>query len=474
MSTDLAVYDRISDPLVAIKTLGLSIAQSGTFGTSNNAQGEVLAMECLAARVTPFTLARRFNLISNKLSMKAEAMLTAFNERGGKHAEISSTPDVAEIEITLDGRTKTYSLTWEQCKQEPFIYEGKEGDIVKKLLAGDTKSLTLKPKYSTPRARAQMMWARLVSDTIRKVMPGVICGTYTPEEIEDFDDVPATNGNGNGRSRANGATVKATAPATQSASDPNVIDGEVVSTTTTITTTASKATTTDPGIKLRISTLLSELGITNPGWDVEALTPDAAAKTLKQLEDERLKRLKAGHSGQANGAAANGSAANGSTAATDSCTAQQSDRIKELWGLLNATPEQRDKMLAARNAKTVRNLTATQAAELIGKLETKLASIQPGTPPTDPCGDEMAGKIKERLKEVEQTAPGTIAKFRAMMARGGVAEIKLLTKRDADVLWSALQGNGLEAFFGMTVAQWPTPVDPNSIKLSDADTAVKN
>lgn len=453
MSTDLAVYDRIANPMDAVKQFGLSIAQSGTFGTTNNAQGEVLAMECLAARVTPFTLARRFNLIANKLAMKSEAMLTAFNERGGKHAEISSTPDVAEIEITLDGRTKRYSLTWEQCQQEPFVYEGKEGDVVKKLLAGDTKSLTLKPKYSTPRARAQMMWARLVSDTIRKVMPSVICGTYTPEEIEDFADEPATNGNGNGRKNGSAAKATVVTPAAEPAApttDPNVVDAEII------------PPATDPGLvaaRLRIGVLLRELGI-NPGWDVETLSLDQATKNLKQLEDERRKRFKDGAAATANGAAAD----------TTACTAQHADRIKELWGLLSATPEQRDKMLAARNAKAVRNLTAVQAAELIGKLEAKLASIQPNAAPAEPCGQEMAAAIKARLSEVEQTAPGTITKFRTMMARGGVPKIENLTRRDAQVLLDALQGNGMEAFFGMTVAQWPTPVDPASKHLNDADT----
>ena len=459
MSTDLAVYDRINDPVVAVKSFGLSIAQSGIFNTSNNAQGEVLALECMTRRMPPLVLAERYHIIHNRLSMKSEAMLSTFNQRGGKHRLISRTPERAEIELSFEGDKNTFSLTWEECLAEPFVYEGKEAAIVDMLASG--KKPPLKSKYATPRARMQMMWARVVSDAIRVVMPSVNSGVYTPDEVDDFEE-PATNGssNGNGRSRSNGAATKATvanaAPASQPSSDPNVVDAEVVS-----ATTAAKPTT-DPGVKLRISTLLRELAITNPGWDVEALTPDAAAKTLQQLEDERLKRLKAGNT---NGAAAQ------TPPTGDACSAQQADRIRELWGLLNATPEQRDKMLTARSAKTVRNLSTSQAGELIGKLETKLASMQPGALPADPCGDEMATKIKQRLTEVEQTAPGTITKFRHMMARGGVAEIRLLTKKDADVLWSALQGNGLEAFFGMTVAQWPTPVDPNSVKLSDADTA---
>lgn len=471
MSTDLAIYDRIADPTAAVKQFGLSIAQSGIFNTTNNAQGEVLALECMTRRMPPLMLAERYHIIHNRLSMKSEAMLSVFNQRGGKHRVKCRTPERAEIELTFEGDTNCFAITWEECLQEPFVYEGKESVVVDALAAG--KRPPLKSKYATPRARMQMMWARVVSDAIRVVMPSVNSGTYTPEEVDDFDE-PATNGNGNGngKSRSNGHAAKAApvatspvAPTSHAPTDPNAdaidVPFEVSFAPGQPVTTSADKPKTDPGIKLRISTLLRELDISNPGWDVEALTPDAAAKTLKQLEDERMRRLK---DGPATTAAVQ--------PAGDACSAEQSDRIKELWGLLNASPEQRDKMLSARNAKTARNLTAAQAADLIGKLEIKLASIQPTAAPAEPCGPEMAARIKARLAEVNQTAPGTVEKFRAMMARGGVPKIENLLVKDAQVLLDALQGNGMEAFFGMTVAQWPTPVDPDSVKLSNADTAV--
>ena len=66
------------------------------------------------------------------------------------------------------------------------VYEGKEGDIVAKLLNGKTQGLRIKAKYATPRSRMQMLWARLISDSIRIVAPEIITGVYVPEEVDDF------------------------------------------------------------------------------------------------------------------------------------------------------------------------------------------------------------------------------------------------------------------------------------------------
>ena len=458
MSNELAIYDRITDPLAAVKSLGLSIAQSGIFGTANNAQGEVLALECMSRGLAPFTLAERYNIIHNRLSMKAEAMLSVFNQRGGKHREISSTPDRAEIEVTLDGQTKRYSLTWEECRQEPFVYEGKETDVIKLLIAG--KPPTFKPKYATPRSRAQMMWARLVSDTIRKVMPSVNSGTYTPEEVDDFEEL-ATNGSSGSNGHARKPTVakqagQATPPAP---TDPNAGAIEVpfevnIAPGQPVTTSADKpaAKMADPAVKMRISVLLKELGITDPGWDVEMLSEDAGKKTLMQLESERLKRLKEGAAAPATPTI---------PPAGDACSAQHADRIKELWGLLNATPAQRDKMLAARNAKTVRNLTMAQASELIGKLEAALAKVSEDhaagsaitTPhPNSPATPEQCAALRERLKAVAQNYPGIIAEIRRLVEGAGYKSFDELSYGDVGGLLAASYTENIIP----TDQPWPT------------------
>lgn len=183
---EVTIYNEIRDPMQAVSQLGSSIAKSQMFGCQSVEQGQVLALECLAQKLPPLSLARRFDLMKGKLSMKSQAMLSDFNTRGGKHKMTEKSPDRAAMEMNdRDGNKYTFELTWEQAKQETFPYLGKEADIVEQL-AGDRSGLKLKPKYATPRSRANMLWNRLISDAVRTLDPEINCGVYTPEETEDF------------------------------------------------------------------------------------------------------------------------------------------------------------------------------------------------------------------------------------------------------------------------------------------------
>jgi hypothetical protein len=80
------------------------------------------------------------------------------------------------------------SLTWEELAKEPVPYGAKgvtEADIIAMLAAGKTPPL--KAKYATPRSRATMLFARLVSASIRVLCPEVNFGMYTEEEVEDIE-----------------------------------------------------------------------------------------------------------------------------------------------------------------------------------------------------------------------------------------------------------------------------------------------
>lgn len=183
---EVTIYNEISDPMQAVAQLGSSIAKSQMFGCQSVEQGQVLALECLAQKLPPLSLARRFDLMKGKLSMKSQAMLSDFNTRGGKHKMTEKSPERVAIEMTdRDGNKYTFELSWEQAKEETFPYLGKEADIVEQL-AGDRSGMKLKPKYATPRSRANMLWNRLISDAVRTLDPEINCGVYTPEETEDF------------------------------------------------------------------------------------------------------------------------------------------------------------------------------------------------------------------------------------------------------------------------------------------------
>ena len=184
----LSIYDKISDAVVAVKSLGATIAESGIFKCRNHAQGEVLALECMVTRQPPLTLVKRNHFMFDQLVMRADAMVAEFQARGGKITNRVKSADKAAATLTdVNGESMDFLLTWEDAQNEPFVYDCKESQAVAAIKAGLEKriQLKLKDKYATPRSRSQMLWARLVSDAIRTIDPGVNQGQYAPEEIDD-------------------------------------------------------------------------------------------------------------------------------------------------------------------------------------------------------------------------------------------------------------------------------------------------
>lgn len=176
--------------LEQVEKLGKWIARSKFFQLDYEEQGIVIATECYLQNVSILEYAKRNKIVAGKPFVQYDAMLAAFRERGGSHKILSMTPDLASIEITTAGGEKsTHSLSWEDAQQESFPYIGKESDIIAKLSRGEKPEL--KPKYATPRSRAVMLFARLVSSTIRAICPEVNYGVYTEEEAEDFLRVDA-------------------------------------------------------------------------------------------------------------------------------------------------------------------------------------------------------------------------------------------------------------------------------------------
>ena len=174
---EVTIYQQINDPVSAIETFGKSIAQSKIFGCQNEAQGQVLALECMARGLSPLSLAEKYDIIQGKLSMKSDAMLAGFEEQGGKYEVKEYSPDACEIIFSRGSSTLPLRITWEDAQKEAWPY-GKENE--------------LKHNWSTPIGRQDMLWARVVSRGVRRLAPGVVCGRYTPEEIVDFTDSAAS------------------------------------------------------------------------------------------------------------------------------------------------------------------------------------------------------------------------------------------------------------------------------------------
>jgi uncharacterized protein YkwD len=263
----MKTYEQLASNIDAIEKMGNWIVKSQMFGCGSPEQGCVIAMDCFITGIPIMEYQKRNMLVSGNPSIPYDAMIAAFQEAGGKIKVIEKSPEAARIELTYDGSTTPFEMTWEQASKEPLPYNGKEKDIVAMLQAG--KKPPLKSKYATPRSRAVMMYARVVSDGIRTVAASVNFGRYTPEEISDFDELQPEAS----QSMTGGVGTAAVQPGKSvpsSSTSPSVTSSATATEATPATateTTATQAETvsmhvTDPATedqKKRVIGLMGEL-----------------------------------------------------------------------------------------------------------------------------------------------------------------------------------------------------------------------
>jgi len=149
-------------------TLAESIAKSGMFGIKTRDQALVLMALCEAENLHPIVAVRDFNIIQGRPALKADAMLTRFQASGGKVRWLTYTDNNVTGEFSHpSGGTITVDWTTERAKQAGLGGKG--------------------PWLQYPRA---MLRARVISEAIRSVFPGVLSGLYTPEEVSDMAPQP--------------------------------------------------------------------------------------------------------------------------------------------------------------------------------------------------------------------------------------------------------------------------------------------
>jgi len=166
--SNMGVYDRIADPMEAIKVLGNSIFKSGIFGITKPEQGEVLAMQCLAERKSPLELARTYHFINGQLAIKSDALLAKFHQSGGTVNWITRTDKLVEAEFSKNGNTARIVASIEE-----YVANGTA-------TMGDGK--TMKDNWKKwPR---RMLTARAIGEGVRLVAPEASFGTYTVEEMD--------------------------------------------------------------------------------------------------------------------------------------------------------------------------------------------------------------------------------------------------------------------------------------------------
>lgn len=174
----------LAEDIESVEKVGKWLFRSKFFGCDYEEQAHVIAMECYLTGVTPLEYLKKNKIVAGKPFKQYDSMLAEFNSRGGKHKILKFDSEGSSIEFTWNEKKETFSLLWEDFRKEPTPYLGKEADIVATLEAGKTPAM--KPKYATPLSRKTMLFARLVSSSIRALCPEVNFGVYTEEELSDF------------------------------------------------------------------------------------------------------------------------------------------------------------------------------------------------------------------------------------------------------------------------------------------------
>ena len=154
-------------PYNDLERMAVAITKSGLFGINKPDQAVALLLIAQAEGMHPAAAARDYHIIQGKPALKADAMLARFQQSGGKIQwdELTDNRVAATFSHPAGG---TVMIDWTMDRAKKAGLGGKG----------------MWAKY--PR---QMLRARVVSEGIRTVFPGVSVGIYTPEEVSDFDDV---------------------------------------------------------------------------------------------------------------------------------------------------------------------------------------------------------------------------------------------------------------------------------------------
>lgn len=166
MNALVPVNTAVAAPVEDVWRMAQAVAQSGLFGMKTPEQAMALMLVAQAEGMHPAAAARDYHVIQGRPALKADAMLARFLAAGGKVKWNAYTPErVAAVFSHPQGGEVEIEWTFAQAK---------------------AANLTGKDNWKTyPR---QMLRARVISEGIRTVFPGVAVGVYTPEEVQDFEE----------------------------------------------------------------------------------------------------------------------------------------------------------------------------------------------------------------------------------------------------------------------------------------------
>ncbi len=164
VGTELAIQGQQSYSLPDLQVMAKQVAGSKLFGGAESEQAAfTLMLLCQAEGLHPINAMRRYHIIKGRPTMRADAMQAEFQRQGGIVRWEKSDKDSCRARFVhkIHAPEPGFSVEvwWEECSA-----------------AGNTDMYR---KFPAP-----MLRARCISQGVRAVLPGVVVGIYTPEEIE--------------------------------------------------------------------------------------------------------------------------------------------------------------------------------------------------------------------------------------------------------------------------------------------------
>lgn len=213
--SEIAIQTIPSNPL-ALNTLedmekfAKYVAESGMFGITKPSQAMCLFMICKAEGRDPISALRRYHIIENRPSMRSDAMQADFIAAGGGIVWHVRTDELVGATFFADKKRidppaltnalSRFNALWQfQYCDDPtkrarlmsdiasLSDDGVEtvirtyADCEEKGITGG-KNGTKNNWRTNPRA---MLTARVITEGVRLINPGLIAGVYAPEELED-------------------------------------------------------------------------------------------------------------------------------------------------------------------------------------------------------------------------------------------------------------------------------------------------
>lgn len=197
-------------------------AQSKLFGNITESQAMCLFLLCQAEGVNYIEAIRRYHVIENKPSMRANYMLAKFHANNHAVMWHIRTDQVCAATFFIDKRSvddatrkrgrDRFDLLWKLNSLDPEDPEvtaviqqlnelSREGEetIYRTYDDSEEKGLTKsrkwdeatskwveKDKVNWKQSPRQMLTARVITEGVNVIAPGILSGIYTPDEVEDI------------------------------------------------------------------------------------------------------------------------------------------------------------------------------------------------------------------------------------------------------------------------------------------------